>query len=131
MNTRYIAKELRLSHWAQIMKERRNSGLSIKAFCESAGFHENVYYYWQRKLREVAYNALPDKISELIIKPQGEVIDSGKYPVPSGWTMCEPVKTADKGKILPIEINGCRVLADNEVDPETLVKVCRALMSLC
>ena len=54
MNTREIAAEYRLSHWAQVMRERSESGLSIKAFCENAGFHENIYYYWQRKLRESA-----------------------------------------------------------------------------
>lgn len=54
MNTREIAAEYRLSHWAQIMSKRKESGLSIKAFCESEGFHENIFYYWQRKLREAA-----------------------------------------------------------------------------
>jgi transposase-like protein len=52
MNTKEITKEYRLRHWAGIMRERKESGLSVKAFCEDAGFHENIYYYWQRKLRE-------------------------------------------------------------------------------
>jgi len=58
MNTRYIAEEHRLAHWASIMRERAESGLSIRAYCESAGFHENCYYYWQRKLREAACEEL-------------------------------------------------------------------------
>ena len=52
MNTREIAVEYRLSHWARIMQDRIDSGLSVRAYCENAGFHENIYYYWQRKLRE-------------------------------------------------------------------------------
>ena len=44
MNTREIASEYRLSHWAEIMRRRGESGQSIKAFCESAGFHQNVYF---------------------------------------------------------------------------------------
>jgi hypothetical protein len=55
MNTREIAAEYRLSHWAGIMRERSESGLSVRAFCKNAGFHENIYFYWQRKLREAAY----------------------------------------------------------------------------
>ena len=54
MNTREIAEEYRLSHWAGVVRERQESGLSIKAFCEKAGFHQNIYFYWQRKLREAA-----------------------------------------------------------------------------
>ncbi len=49
MNTREIAVEYRLMYWAQILRERSKSGLSIKAFCKSKGFHENVNYYWQNK----------------------------------------------------------------------------------
>ena len=131
MNTRYIAEELRLSHWAGIMRERKESGLSIRAFCESAGFHENVYYYWQRKLRETAYNALPEKSSELIVKQQSAAKEADKSIVPNGWAVCEPIKTTNTDKSLPIEINGCRVLADADVDSELLSKVCRVLKSLC
>ena len=58
MNTREIAAEYRLSHWERVMRERQESGLSIRAFCKNAGFHENVYYYWQRKLRETACEEL-------------------------------------------------------------------------
>jgi len=57
-NTREIAAEYRLSHWAGIMQERVSSGMSVKAYCASVGLHENVYYYWQKKLREAAYDQL-------------------------------------------------------------------------
>lgn len=58
MNTREIAVEYRLSHWAQIMRDRSQSGQSIRSYCKSAGIHENVYFYWQRKLREAACTQL-------------------------------------------------------------------------
>lgn len=58
MNTREIVEEYRLTHWAGIMKDRAASGLSIKEFCKTAGFRENVYYYWQRKLRDAACEEL-------------------------------------------------------------------------
>lgn len=54
MHTREIAEEYRLTHWAGIMRDRQESGLSIRAYCEQVGFHENSYYYWQKKLREAA-----------------------------------------------------------------------------
>jgi len=58
MNTRYIAKEYRLAHWAQIITEQKESGLTVRAYCERAGYHENSYYYWQKKLRTAAINEL-------------------------------------------------------------------------
>lgn len=119
MNTREIAAEYRLSHWAGIMRERQESGMSIKSFCKSAGFHENVYYYWQRKLREAACTELARRDS---------VADKGLTP--SGWARLEPSppSTAESG--VTIEINGCRVTATAESDPALLAQVCRMLKSL-
>ena len=58
MNTRGIAVEYRLSHWTQIIKERDESGLSIKEYCASSGIREYNYYYWLKKLREAACGEL-------------------------------------------------------------------------
>ena len=58
VNTREIAQEYRLGHWAKIMQEREQSGLSIKAFCQQIGIATNTYFYWQRKLRETACREL-------------------------------------------------------------------------
>ncbi len=52
MNTKEIATEYRLTHWAGIMRERSERGLIIRDYCKQSGFHENVYYYCQRKLKE-------------------------------------------------------------------------------
>jgi len=42
------------------MRERIESGLSVKEYCANAGFHENKYYYWQKKLREGTCTLLSD-----------------------------------------------------------------------
>ena len=61
MNMREMTKEYRLSHWAERMAERQASGLSITAYCLREGMHEKRYYYWQRKLREVAVREMAGK----------------------------------------------------------------------
>jgi len=58
INTREIAAEYRLQHWAQIIQEQNESGLSIKDYCKAADFQQNRYFYWQRKLREAACGQL-------------------------------------------------------------------------
>jgi putative transposase len=113
INTREIAAGYRLGHWAEIVRERSESGLTIKAFCESAGLHENTYFYWQRKLRESAC----------------EMTVAGALPAPGGWTAAVPTTDA-VSRTLPIEIGKCRVLADRDTDEKLLAKVCRVLASL-
>ena len=121
MKTREIAEEYRLSHWAGIMQERQASGLSIKAFCKNAGFHENAYYYWQRKLREAAVTELTER-------------NPGKELIPVGWTRVSPTENRTENAIsegsLAIDINGCRITVNNEISSELIVKVCRALKAL-
>lgn len=122
MDTRKIAIEYRLSHWTGIMRERKESGQSVRTYCKSAGICENVYYYWQRKLREATCREL--------IPTQQETDNQGL--VPKGWAVCEPTRdSAGVTGPVSIEIGKCRITATADTDPELLVKVCRALMSIC
>jgi len=66
MDTREVAKEYRITQWGHIIRARNESGLSIKAFCVGEGIHESVYYYWQRKLREVACERLGGMQAEAV-----------------------------------------------------------------
>ena len=120
VNTKQVATELRLVHWAGIMQERKASGLSNKDYCESMGIHENVYYYWQRKLREAACTHLTTKEHDV----------TGGL-VPNGWTRLMPGETICPEESLTIEVGGFRVMATAGTDPELLLKVCRTLKSLC
>ena len=127
MNTRLIAEEYRLTHWSGIMRERVESGLSIKAFCEKAGFHENSYFYWQRKLREAAFEQFTDVQAApaptgLVTRGFTEVKISERQLLPS------PPLTA-QGEIR-IEAGGARITADSMYPPAKLVELIKGL-SLC
>ncbi len=76
INTNELAAEYRLGHWAQIIQERIESGLSIRAYCVKMDIHENTYFYWQRKLRESV-------CTEIQVTAPNDVI-------PSGWMQLEP-----------------------------------------
>jgi len=121
MDTRKIAKEYRLRHWAGIMQERIASGSSIKAYCQTAGICENVYYYWQRKLREAAC----EEFLPSVIGKDDEAI------VPSGWSVCEESKVDTPESIVSIEIGRSRIVVGGDVSADQLEKVCRVLMRLC
>jgi len=127
-NTREIASEYRMGHWAGIMRERIESGLSITKFCEREGMHVNRYHYWQRRLRLTAMAEMQGSQRE----------DEQLQLPPAGWsqvsTPVEPEET-DAAQInqagLTIEIGKCRVNAKENVTSELLRKVCRVLVELC
>ena len=117
MDTHKIAKEYRLSQWAQIIQARNESGKSVKDFCKDSGVNKNAYFYWQRKLRETACKGL--------IGP-----DESKGIVPDGWVRLSSAKPqyADEG--ISIEINGCHIAVKGGTDLELLKNVCSVLRSL-
>ncbi len=120
INTREIAEEYRLSHWAQVMRERSQSGLSIKAFCQQTGMCANTYFYWQRKLREAACS--------LNQEPTAGNEENGL--VPKGWTALCVSEECTSPQGLTVEVGGCRITVLADTDPELLTKVCRVLKTI-
>jgi len=59
MNTREVARRYRLNQWAKIISECRSSGQTVKAWCADHDINPKTYYYWLRKVREAACEALP------------------------------------------------------------------------
>ena len=129
MNTRAVAKECRLAYWAGIMQERVGSGLSVRAFCEKTGFHENIYFYWQRKLRAAA--------CEQLLEIKSETTPTGM--IPKGFTEIRVSESARVGVqpgiassgCLYIEVGGVRITTDNGYSPVKLVELLKGIKSPC
>jgi len=121
MDSREIAAEYRLTHWAGIVRERKMSGASVRSFCGTNGIRENVYYYWQRKLREAAGDSLLAATSE----------SNGLAAIPHGWAVCEEDGASASCGEVSLEIGKWRVRVGADVSAERLEGICRVLMRLC
>ena len=120
VNTIKVTAEVRLAHWAQTIRDKNESGLSVEKFCEERGIGRDSYFYYQKKLRARATYEL---LSQQPTNPEPTA-------PPMNWAVCEVAPT-NADKTLPIEINGCRILASADTDSELLAKTCKVLMSLC
>jgi hypothetical protein len=76
MDSTKIITEQRLLYWAQFIRDRKASGLSVRAFCRNADVRENTYYYWQKKIR--------DEACEQLLMSQTD--DGSASFVPKGFT---------------------------------------------
>ena len=119
MNTRGLAEEYRLSHWAGIMQERKESGLSIREFCKGAGFHENNYFYWQRKLRE----ATCEELARIQSKP--DIVPPGFMEVKLSARKSQSQITNEGAIHVSIETTGVRIAASSEYPIDKLVTLLR------
>ena len=125
INTREVAKEYRLSHWAEIMQERVAVGLNIRAYCKEIGICENTYYYWQRRLRAAACEQLAAPAQTSISKPSFTEIKVEELPALP--TLAESVQTSQ----IHIEFHGIQITFDSTYPTDKLAAVLRALAQSC
>ena len=59
MDTKQITKDYRINEWTARIRECSTSGLSVKRWCEDNGVAEGSYYYWLKRVRVAACEALP------------------------------------------------------------------------
>ena len=71
-----VKQEYQLQEWSGMLRERKESGLSVKAWCQEQGLAEHIYYYRLRKLRQAACTALekaqPIQLAEVPLAPKPE-----------------------------------------------------------
>lgn len=115
MGMQKVAEKYQLSKWMQVIRERQESGLSIKDFCQEKGISRHAYFYWQRKLRKAACMELSKQ-------------EEAANCVPEGWLQLTQVQ--ETKSTLYIEVGGCRISVDAGTDPELLKMVCRILRVL-
>ena len=52
--TQLATRQLRLQHWAELIRTRLEQGIPVEEFCMQNGISQNQYFYWLRKVREAA-----------------------------------------------------------------------------
>ena len=60
-----VRDEYRMQNWAGIIRERQESGLTVKDYCAQHGIAEKTYYYWLRKLRAAAAETMEPQLVRL------------------------------------------------------------------
>ena len=117
MDTRQVTREVRLTHWAGILRDRRDSGLSVRGYCLEQGINEKTYYYWQRKLRETACEGLI---------PQEHNFPASSHKGPTVFAALPMQSSNDSGHIV-IRLNGAEVEIRGEANSATVDTVLRVL----
>lgn len=125
VNTREIAEEYRLTHWAQVMQERVQSGQSIKAYCKQIGICANTYFYWQRRVRAAAADELGLRVCKDSQPPQ---VSFSAVSVSDAWPAGK--ETGATGQ-LHIDVGGVQVTADSSYPVEQLAQLLQHLSRPC
>ena len=144
MDTRLIASEYRMQSWAGIIKDCKESGLSIRTYCKNAGIHENTYFYWQKKLREAVYKEMTkeeNKMTGLMSSKQNEITNLQQASPGtenlslSKWAKVDIKSTSEAESAtntnIKISRDGWTVTISSTVDPHLLTETLRAVSRAC
>ena len=69
-----ITHQVRAEHWAKIMNECINSGMSKTAWCRANGISVKQFFYWQRILRREAFENSRNSSLPATVGPDQELM---------------------------------------------------------
>ena len=125
MTAREAATQYRMSQWAEIMRERAESGESITKFCENRGIKLDQFFYWQRKLRQAAsehFERTQKTRTTSLSVPGFAQVSLETTPLQAALP-----QTSDTADTLHVEIGGVRIIAGVGYPPDKLAALLRGL----
>ena len=111
-NSLVIRTRVRMAQWQSIIKECKESGMTVAEFCEDRNISWHANYYWLRKIREY------------ITQPQ--TTETEFVQLPSPMEMSAP---ANPGTIT-IHIGGAAVEVEGNVSRVSLKNVLKVLQEV-
>ncbi|MCG8484934.1 MAG: helix-turn-helix domain-containing protein [Clostridia bacterium] len=66
MDSTTLTRQLKLDKWAEIVRLRQESGLTVADWCEENSISKATYYYWLKRLRQTACDQFPAAINKSI-----------------------------------------------------------------
>jgi len=121
-----MTREVRLTHWTQIIREQKESGQSIRVWCNENSVKEKTYYYWQRQLRKAACEHLAS--SQLAMyRPSLPVQGFAEVKLESSPDRI-PLLQGFQTKHIFVEIGEVRISAGSDYSPEKMAVLLRGLL---
>lgn len=71
--------QVRFDNWVSMIRNQKASGLTVVEWCKENNVTENSYYYWLRKIRTAALNAVKPAEED----PDEERAEFAKLELPS------------------------------------------------
>ena len=100
-----VRDAFRAQQWAMLIQECNSSGLTKRAFCRQRGISEKSFYYWLRKMRSQAAEAVAPKLVQL-----------------------EPISQTED--MLQIRYRGAELKLPADVDLDAVAALLRSIASL-
>lgn len=113
-----------LTLWANRIKECRASRLTVNKWCEQNNIGFKNYYYWMRKIKREAFDALPAERKEITSTTDSTV------PVFSKISLSADNRTISNAAVT-IQLNGIAIDVQDGASENVIRNTLLAIRSLC
>lgn len=124
MELQKVKHELKVEEWRKLIYECRNSGQTVRAWCNERHISPQTYYRWQRVVWDAGTQNLPERSKRQSIMKQEETAVFAECLIPT------PVQNAPLAAVI-MRLNTVTLEIQNGVTPETVEAVLRAVKALC
>ena len=113
----YVKTKYRQEQWEKLINDCQSSGLLVDEWCEKNQVSRSAYYYWLRKIREKACEAMLPSIPE-----QNKSISFAKI---------ELQPNCPTSSIITIHLSGATLEVRDGTSQQTIESVLLALKKIC
>ncbi len=115
---------IRLEKWANIFREWSTSGLTKTEFCRQHGIKEKLFFYYQRRIRNIlaeqtSVAALPESGTDLV-----EIVKAVKDKKPDIVRI--PLGNFTSGQTVSFSLNGAYFTVPEDIPASFLAKLLEA-----
>ena len=68
-----VKQQMKLREWADQIKARRASGMTVQSWCAENGMNVKTYYYHLRKVREQCVESVPEIVPLTMPQQTGDI----------------------------------------------------------
>ena len=125
MEIENVRRSSQFGRWAEMVQECRNSGQSVRTWCEDNGVNIKTYYYRLRRLRLIALGSKERSKETLPVKTES-------YPAFAELTLCEshlPEADSEEACTLAVTIKAGKMMINihNGAGAAVITNVIRAV----
>lgn len=118
MNTREVAQQYRLNQWIERISLCRSSGQTVAVWCTENNINPKSYYYWLKRVRTAACEALPS------LKTEGNSIVPINIPIQTAGSNRAPQETS---AAIVVRFGAVTLEIRNDASPTLIENTLRAL----
>jgi hypothetical protein len=129
MKTEEIKRNIQYREWAAQIREREESGLSVKEWCAEKGIKTKTYYNHVKRVREETLEALGTRGSTQLARIGGSVVDQTRIQSETPVFTSIPMPQT-KGAAITVWIGGHAVDIQNGADDALVEQTLRVVSRL-